>query len=576
MFSHPVMIVHIVLLLALTALLMLSASRSVGLHYRMFSFLAGWFIWTFTEYLFNRCLLHVDKSGFPLISMINRHHMRHHAEPENLRYSFPHPLVILIPTATLFLLTQVTLGTSSFSLPAGYLFGCWVFCLLHALQHHCSSPSSGFLKYLWQNHFLHHHRYPDKGFGVSTPAWDRLFGTLPPRHLFFNINPTPDPSGRSVLHAEEVNDRRSEEVFLNVSEALLYRDPNWIPCLRPEIRRVFDPSANPCFSHGAAKRWILVDACGEVLGRIAAFINFKKMYDENKKVGGIGFFECINNREAAFLLFDTAIRWLVEGYQIVAVDGPVNFGENDKYWGLLVKGFTAPSYGMNYNPPYYRWLFEAYGFEVQYKQLTTRMDLRKPFPERVNKIAKRVIDNKQYTFTSFRYGDRERFINDFILIYNQAWASFKNFQPMDANVVRKSLAELRPIMGKSVIWFVYAGNRAVGFLMAVPDVNEILKHAGGRFNAWGKCKFLFYRHWKGFSCLRVIVMGVVPEFQQRGLESGLIVQAYREEKKMRHYKEVQLAWVGDFNHKMIAVHKAMGATEDKQHATFRKNIEGRM
>jgi hypothetical protein len=559
-----------ILLPALMVFLMRLASRSVGLHYLMFSFVAGWFLWTFTEYLFNRWLLHVDKSGFPLISVINRHHMRHHKDPANIRYGFPHPLIILIPTPTLFLLALITLDTSSFSLAAGYLFGYWLFCVLHSLQHHCSPPSVGFLKYLWQNHFLHHHRYPNKAFGVSTPAWDSLFGTLPPRHLFFNINPTADPPGRSVFHTAEVSDRRSEEVFLDVSEALLHRDPNWIPCLRPEIRSIFDPSTNPCFRHGAAKRWILVDGCGEVLGRIAAFINFKKMYDEGKKVGCIGFFECINNRDAAFLLCDTAIRWLVERYQVASVDGPVNFGENDKYWGLLVKGFTAPSYGMNYNPPYYQDLFEAYGFKVQYKQLTTRMDLRKPFPERVNKIAKRIIDNKQYTFIPFRYRERERLINDFVLIYNQAWASFKNFQPIDADVVRKSLAELKPIMDESVIWFVYAGIKAVGFLMAVPDVNEILKYAGGRFNAWGKCKFLFYKRWKGFSCLRVVAMGIVPEFQQRGLESGLIVHAYQQGKTNRRYKHVQLAWVGDFNDKMIAIHNAMGAVEEKQHATFRK------
>jgi hypothetical protein len=147
---------------------------------------------------------------------------------------------------------------------------------------------------------------------------------------------------------------------------------------------------------------------------------------------------------------------------------------------------------------------------------------------------------------------------------------------MDVDVVRKSLAEMKPVMDESVIWFVYADNKAVGFLLAVPDVNEILKYTGGRFNAWGKCKFLFYRHWKGFSCLRVVVMGIVPEFQQRGLESGLIVQTYRGGIKNRGYTHVELAWVGDFNDKMIAIHKAMGATEDKQHATFRNDLEVKM
>ena len=296
------------------------------------------------------------------------------------------------------------------------------------------------------------------------------------------------------------------------------------------------------------------------------------MYDENKQVGCIGFFECVNDHEAAFLLFDTAIQWLVESYHIEVVDGPVNFGENDKYWGLLINGFSPASYGMNYNPPYYQDLFRNYGFQIQYRQLTTRIDLRKPLPERIEKIAGRVFQNRQYKFTPFRYKDRDRFINDFVQIYNRAWAGFKNFQPMEASVIRKSLAEMKPIMDENAMWFVYFGNEPVGFFLAVPDVNEILKYTGGKLNIWGKCKFLVYKYWKGFSNLRAVVMGIIPEFQQRGLESGLIIKAYRRGKTTRRYKFVELAWVGDFNDKMIAIHKAVGATADKEHATIRKHL----
>ena len=567
---HPVMILHMVLLFVLMAFLMVLSLRWLGLYYMMISFAAGWFLWTFSEYLFNRWLLHAAESRFLFVNMINRYHTRHHVNPGDIRYSFLHPLIIFISTVTLFLLAFIAFGKPSLPLTSGFLFGYWLFNLLHVLQHHCPAPSIRFLKELWQNHFLHHHFYPDKAFGVSTPVWDYLFSSLPPRHLFFTVNPAACPSSNPVLKAMQVDDRRSEEVFLDVPEAIFHHDPHWIPSLRPEIRSIFDPSVNPYFRHGAARRWIVVNEYGEVSGRIAAFINFEKMYDEEKKVGCIGFFECAKNYVAAFLLFDTAIQWLVEDYRVAAVDGPVNFGENDKYWGLLIKGFTPASYGMNYNPPYYQNFFETYGFKILYKQLTTYVDLRKPLPERFNKIAERVIGNKQYSFKPFQYRERERFINDFVLIYNQAWASFKNFQPMDVEIVRKSLVEMKPIMDENVIWFVYADSKAVGFLLAVPDVNEILKYAGPRFNRWGKCKFMFYKHWKGFSCLRVIVMGVAPDFQQRGLESGLIVHAYREGKKNPRYKHVQLAWVGDFNDKMIAIHKAMGATEDKQHATFRK------
>ncbi len=538
----------------------------------MISFAAGWFVWTFTEYFSNRWISHAGNGSFFRIKSISRHHARHHADPQNMRYIFPHPRMIFA-ALVIFALPAVSLiGKSSLSFISGFLFGCVLFCILHLLQHYRPAPSAGFLKKIWQNHFLHHHRYSDKAFGVSTSIWDYLLRTLPPRHLFVDVNATRALLRDPTLEVKQVNDRKSEEIFIDVPDAIMRNDPNWISPLRSEIKSIFDPAANPYFNHGTAKRWILVNAYGEVLGRIAAFINFKKMYEDGKKVGGIGFFDCINNQEAAFLLFDTAVQWLLERYQIDFVDGPVNFGENDKYWGLLIKGFTPPSYGMNYNPPYYQDLFEMYGFTIQYKQLTTRIDLQKSLPERIRNIAKRVIDNTEYRFMHFRYKDKERFINDFVHIYNQAWASFKNFQPMEASVIRKSLEEMKPIMDENAMWFVYSGNNAVGFLLAVPDVNEILKYSNGKLNLWGKCKFLFYKHWKGFSCLRVVVMGIVPEFQRRGLESALIVQAYQCGKASSRYKYVQLAWVGDFNNKMIAIHKAVGAQEDKQHATFRKHI----
>lgn len=569
-FSHPAMISHTITLLVMAVSLAVISLVRLGLYHTVIACAAGWFLWTFAEYVLNRWLLHLTGSRSVLSNPVNRYHTRHHIDPEDITYSFLDPRATLITTVIFSFLSFILLAGTSLPLTAGFLFGYLVFIFLHVLQHHYKAPSAGLLKILWRNHFLHHCYYPDKAFGVSTRVWDYLFHTLPPRHLFYTVNPAALQSPDPVLNAIEVGDKRSEEMFLDIPEALFHDDPCWIPAVRPEISGIFDPSINPYFRHGVAKRWIVVNNSGEVLGRIAAFINFEKMYDENKKVGCIGFFDCVNNPETAFLLFDTAIKWLVEHYQVVAVDGPVNFGENDKYWGLLIKGFTSVSYGMNYNPPYYRDFFEGYGFKIQYKQLTTYVDLRKPLPERFNRIASRVLGNKQYSFKPFRYRERECFTNDFVLIYNQAWASFKNFRPMDVEVVRKSLAEMKPIMDQNVIWFAYADNKPAGFLLAVPDVNEILKYTGARFDWWGKAKFMFYKHRKGFSCLRVIVMGVVPEFQQRGLESGLVVHAYKEAMKNRRYQHVQLAWVGDFNDKMIALHKAMGAIEDKQHATFRK------
>lgn len=380
----------------------------------------------------------------------------------------------------------------------------------------------------------------------------------------------PRRKSNSLVQVIEVAGAPLEQSFIQVPDFIYRNDPNWISPMEGEVEGIFDPSVNPYFRHGDAKRWIAVDVSGKPVGRIAAFVNYDKIKEGDLRVGGIGFFESANDSETANMLFDTAIKWLAGVHGVNAVDGPINFGENDKYWGLLIMGFTPASYGMNYNPPYYQALFEDYGFKIHYRQFTNYVSLLNPLPDRFARIAERVIRQERYAFRPFRYRDRDRYIRDFVTIYNQAWASFNNFRPMDEAVVRRSLQEMRPVMVEDFIWFAYVDDKPAGLLVGVPDVNNVLRYSGSKLDTWGKIKFLFYKYYKGFTSARVVIMGVVPEYQRHGLESGLVYHAFNEGKKRPRYKHVQLAWVGDFNDKMIAIHKAMGAVEDKQHATMRK------
>ena len=193
----------------------------------------------------------------------------------------------------------------------------------------------------------------------------------------------------------EVNDKATKIAFLDVPRFIYRDDDIWVCPLDNDVEAIFDPTKNPFFKHGKCTRWILKDDNNQLIGRVAAFINDEKAYNYEQATGGMGFFECINDEAAAFMLFDTAKNWLKEnGMQ--AMDGPINFGENDNFWGLLVEGFTPPSYGMNYNPPYYNAFFENYGFKTQYEQITNHLEVHKPFPERFYKIAKWVTQKPGY------------------------------------------------------------------------------------------------------------------------------------------------------------------------------------
>jgi hypothetical protein len=137
----------------------------------------------------------------------------------------------------------------------------------------------------------------------------------------------------------EVKNPLQVRQFLDLPTTLYKNQPNWIRPLDSDIEAVFDPKKNKAFQDGTCTRWILKDEKDKPVGRVAAFVNNKTKLKGNKQpTGGIGFFECIENKEAAFLLFDTAKNWLQEK-GMEAMDGPINFGNRDKWWGLLVEGF---------------------------------------------------------------------------------------------------------------------------------------------------------------------------------------------------------------------------------------------
>ena len=366
----------------------------------------------------------------------------------------------------------------------------------------------------------------------------------------------------------EVTDKGSAKKFLELPRKLYKNDGNFISPLDKDIEAVSDPSLNNFHSHGIIKRWIALDDGDKTVGRIAAFINHQKNKNPDLIIGGIGFFESINDEATAFALLDTAKQWLQQN-NAKAMDGPINFGENDKYWGLLVEGFVPPSMGMNYNPPYYKMLFEKYGFVKQYDQYTNVINVLKPFPERFSKIADWIANKPDYTFIHFENKRFQKFTKDFQEIYNDAWSEFEDFTPIELDTLKQSFREMKPIVDEKIIWFAYFHDEPIAFILALPDINVLLRSFKGKLNLWNKIRFFLKLKTTTIDRIRFIVMGCKTKFQNKGIESGLIKKLQIEVLPRNTIKEAELAWVGDWNTKMIAVHEATGATREKVHRTYR-------
>jgi len=356
-----------------------------------------------------------------------------------------------------------------------------------------------------------------------------------------------------------VNSAGAEKDFLRVPLRIYKDDPNWIRPLDKDVLDVFDKSKNKAFRFGKVERWILFDDEGNLAGRIAAFVNTKyKNKGDECKVGGIGFFECINNTAAAELLLDNARHWLIsEGME--AMDGPINFGERDRWWGLVTHGFTEPLYCMNYNLPYYQSLFENYGFKLFYNQICLGMKVHTPLEKKIWDRHAAISADKDFHTKNIRKDQLEKFAIDFTTVYNKAWAGHGGLKQMNKEQVFLMFKKMKPVMDEQLIFFSYYKEEPIAIFINLPDLNQWFKYLKGKFSLIHKLYFLYLKSFKANRKFNGIVFGVVPEFQGRGVDAYIIGEsALKLQKPSVHYTEYEMQWIGDFNPKMINIAENLG------------------
>lgn len=363
--------------------------------------------------------------------------------------------------------------------------------------------------------------------------------------------------------------------FLSLPRSLYADDPNWVGPLDQELRALFDPRKNPHFQEGEAQWWVAYTPQGKPVGRIAAFVYWPKARRYPVPTGGIGFFECVEDYAWAQDLLATAQAWLSQR-GLLAMDGLVNFGENDRFWGVLVEGFDSPpAYGMPYNKPYYAEFLGRYGFELYFRQESRELDLRR-IPDRIVRIAQRAAQKEDVTFAYPDLRNLRKYALDFLQIYNDAWQYHEHFVPLTEERVVRLVESLRPVLIEEMIYFAYVEGEPAGVILALPDLNQIFRPWRGKPSIaqilaflWRKRnKYAWYRRRGILTRARVMLMGVRPKYQRRGLESALAYLPVPPVANMG-ITHAELSWVGDFNPAMLAVLEATQARKSHIHATFR-------
>lgn len=359
--------------------------------------------------------------------------------------------------------------------------------------------------------------------------------------------------------------------FLDFPDTLYKNNPNWIRPLDNDLEAVFDKKKNKAFQHGSCMRWIVENDKNEVIGRVAAFVNDRTTNKGNEQpTGGMGFFDCINDRATAFLLFDTCKTWL-QAKGMEAMDGPINFGNRDKWWGLLIDGYERdPNYQCNYNFPYYKDFFEAYGFQVYFYQHTYGRPMMGDLDPRLAEKAAVIAKNPDYTFRYLSKSDTS-LADKIRYVYNKAWANRGEIPELTVTQANHIVKQMKPIMDEKLLWFAFYKDEPVAFFLSLPEVNQIFKHVNGKLDLLGKLKFVYHRWRKTNKKAFGILFGVVPAHQGKGVDGGLIM-AFKKvlQEEYVRYEEYEMNWIGDFNTKMIRVAEQVTPQIVKRHATYRK------
>jgi hypothetical protein len=354
-------------------------------------------------------------------------------------------------------------------------------------------------------------------------------------------------------------DRRD---FLSFPYEIYKRDPYWVAPLRLDQEMLFDPAKHPFYLHGTIQCF-LARCAGETVGRIAAILDPNYSVFHGEKASFFGFLEMIEDQAVVTGLLTAARSWLhAQGAEVIR--GPVNPSTNYEC-GVLVDGFdSSPRIMMTYNPPYYGPLIEAAGLRKAKDLVAYDLPVAKARADRVQALTDKAASNGVHLRT-LRLEDYDNEVELAWGVYNSAWEKNWGFVPMTPAEFRHHGHELKQILIPELAWFAEVDGQAIGFALAIPDINEALHHLRGRLLPFGLFKLLWYK--RKIQYLRVIVLGVKHEFRPTPAAAALYAALIRECARLK-FRGAECSWILEDNVLMRRSIEALGGTVYKTYRIY--------
>ncbi len=366
-----------------------------------------------------------------------------------------------------------------------------------------------------------------------------------------------------MVRIVRVSDRRTCREFLELPYRLYRRDPRWVPPLRIQQKRLFDTRRHPFYQEAEIERFLALRD-GRTVGRIAALLDHRYNRYHQEQAGWFGFLEMENDPEVAAALVTAAAEWLASR-GIHVMRGPMSPSSNYEC-ALLVEGFDSPPcIMMPYNPPYYGPLLERVGLlkaRDLYAYYTTDSEITVRKAER---IAERATAAHQVRVRPVRLDDFQAELERFFYVYNAAWRRNWGFVPMSRAEMEMLARELKPVVDPNLALLGEVGDKLAGCALALPDINQALRHAGGRLFPLGLPKILYHK--RKIRRMRVLILGVIEEFRATGVAAALYAALFRNGVRAG-YREGEFSWVLEDNVMMNRTLEALGARRYKTYRIY--------
>ncbi|MBC8506682.1 MAG: N-acetyltransferase [Anaerolineales bacterium] len=374
---------------------------------------------------------------------------------------------------------------------------------------------------------------------------------------------------------ESIEDRRA---FVSFPWRVYQDDPHWVPPLFSERMLFIDPEHHPFFEH-AEVDFFLAKRGDDVVGTIAAFTNYRHNEFQEENIGFFGFFEVLDDSEAAKFLLETAENWVRErGHD--AIRGPAQYSTNEEC-GLLVDGFDdPPRILMTYNPPRYVDYIEGQGYQKAmdlhaYAQDTDILAGGSKFPQKLVRVVKKIKEKGDIHIRKVDLKNYDLEVERVKKIYNQSWARNWGFVPMtDAEFVELG-KELRPILDPDLTLVAEIDGEPIGVSITLPDLNQPLRLAypSSKTPEWLTMLKLVW-NWKitrQVTWARVLILGVLPEHRMRGVDALFYYETAIAALK-KGIKHAEMSWILENNDAISRPIRVMGGEIYKTYRFYEKAL----